>query len=147
MSKLDKQLSILFIMTLLVALGTYVYFEFVSPLSVAPLADIDNFQDIKYACEVVADLLAVGFVYLALRLMVLPKVKKSLSSDPTRYAFWTRLRWAMLAIVIFLGMAVHYLFLSPSTIGCPIIGAISLIFVWPTVNRRHSETNVNRPSL
>lgn len=147
MSKIDRQLTFLYVATLLLALGSYVYFEFISPIQEAPLAGISNFANVKYLCEVVAVLMAVGFVYLALRLMVLARVKKSLSEDPTRYAFWARLRWAMLASVIFSGLVVHYLFLSPSTVGCPIIGTISLIFVWPTVNRRHAETNVNCPDI
>ncbi len=139
MNNLDKKLLILYIVTLLIGIGGYVYFEFVSPLKEAPLAGIEGYESVKYGAEVITDLIAIAFVYLSVRLLVFPKVQKSIADNKNRYARWAYMRWAMLAIVIFLGEGVHYLFLSPSTVGCPIIGALSLIFVWPTKGRRERE--------
>lgn len=139
MNKLDKKLTLLYIATLLIAVGGYVCFEFVAPIKEAPLAGIDNYDSIRYGAEVVTDLIAIGFVYLGVRLMVFPKVLKSIADDNRRYARWATIRWSMLALVILSGEAVHYLFLSPSTVGCPIIGALALFFVWPTKGRRESE--------
>lgn len=131
-----------YIVVLLIAITTYAYFEFIEPLTVAPLAGMTAFEDIKYGSEVVTDLLAISFVYLALRLMAMPKVRQRLAQDPSCYARWAWLRWAMLSLVILLGIGVHYLFLSPSTVGCPIIGCLSLLFVWPTRARRERECAV-----
>lgn len=141
MNKLDKQLTLLYVATLIIAIGVYANFEFVAPLTVAPLAGIPHFEDVKYISEVATDLLALAFVYLSLKLMVLGFVRRSIDADNSKYAKWAFIRWGMLAVVMFLGEAVHYLFLSPSTVGCPIIAALALIFVWPTKGRREREIN------
>lgn len=134
-----KTLPILFILTILGAAGTYFWFEYGCQLQEAPLAHIDNLQDIMYACEVVCDITAIAFVYLALRLMIIGKVKNSIKSNVNNYDRWALIRWAMLAFIIIIGEAVHYLFLSPSTVGCPIIGCLALLFVWPTKGRKERE--------
>lgn len=136
---MERKLQIAYSIVLLITIGVYAYFEFAAPLTEAPLSGINNFENIKYLCEVVTDLMAIGFVYLALRLMAMPKVKHSISTDPSTYGRWAWMRWAMLAAVILLGTGVHYMFLSHSTIGCPIIGCLSLLFVWPTKARRERE--------
>lgn len=139
MIKLDKQLLALYILTLVAGLGIYVYCEFVNPITTAPLTGMDGFKDVKYVLEVFTDLLAIGFCYLSARLMTLRGVQRSIASNKARYGLWAYLRWGMLALVIFLGIGVHYLFLSASTIGCPIIGGLSLFFGWPTAGRRVRE--------
>ena len=146
-SRFDKKLTCLYVAILVVAFATYVYFEFFHRLTEAPLAGITAFEEVKYGCEVVTDLIAIGFVYLSLRMMSLGYVTQQLASDPLRYHFWAYLRCAMLALVIFSGLAMHYLFFSSSTLCCSLIGSLAVIFVWPTVNRRHAETNVNSSGL
>lgn len=146
-SRFDRQLTFLYVVTLLVAFLIYVYFGILHRLTEAPLAGIAHFEEVKYACEVVVDLMAIGFVYLSLRMMSLGYVRKQLSQDSRRYRFWALLRCAMLMFVVCSGLAVHYLFMSSSTICCSLIGGLAMIFVWPTVNRRQSEMNVNAKPL
>ncbi|MBQ0050048.1 MAG: hypothetical protein KBT12_07445 [Bacteroidales bacterium] len=136
---MERKLQIAYSLVLLITLGVYICFEFTAPLAEAPLSGIAGFEDIKYASEVITDLIAISFVYLALRLMAMPKVRRSIEANPSSYVRWAWMRWAMLSTVILLGIGVHYLFLSPSTIGCPIIGCLSLLFVWPTKGRRERE--------
>lgn len=138
MNKLDKQLLLTYILTLVVAIGCYLYFEF-SGQKVASVASKPGFSDAQYMTEVVTDLLAILFVYLSTRMMRMPKVMRSIASNNARYAQWAYLRWAMLAVVIFLGEGVHYFYHSPSTVGCPIIGCLAMFFVWPTSVRREGE--------
>ncbi len=146
-SRIDRQLTFLYVVTLFIAFLTYVYFEFFHRLTEAPLAGITHFEEVKYASEVIVDLMAIGFVYLSLRMMSLGYVREQLAQNPLRYRFWALIRCGMLMFVVSSGLAVHYLFLSSSTICCSLIGALAMIFVWPTVNRRQSETNVNAKPL
>ncbi|MBQ0019174.1 MAG: hypothetical protein KBT39_01470 [Bacteroidales bacterium] len=138
MNKLDKQLLLTYILTLVVAIGCYLYFEF-SGQKVVSVASKPGISDAKYMTEVVTDLLAILFVYLSTRLMRMPKVLRSIAANNAKYAQWAYLRWAMLAFIIFLGEGVHYFYNSPSTVGCPIIGCLAMFFVWPTSVRREGE--------
>lgn len=142
MLNLDKKLTLLYLGSILIAVGIYIVCQFVCPIHEAPLSAMDGFKDVKYMAEVLTCLLAVGFCYLSTRLITLRKVQKEIATNPNKYAKWAILRWLMLAIVIFSGIGVHYLFLSPSTIGCPIIGVLFMFFVWPTKVRREHETQM-----
>ena len=134
---LDRKLQALYILTLVAGTSVFAYYEILNDGALQFEASTPD--SLKYGAEIFADLLAVVFVYLSTRLMRMPRVQASLASQPSRYAFWACLRWGMLASVIFLGLGVRYALLSPSTLGCPIIGALAMCFVWPTSRRRRGE--------
>ena len=134
---LDRKLQALYILTLVAGTSVFVYYEVLNEESLQ--FEASRPDSFKYGAEIVADLLAVVFVYLSTRLMRMPRVQASLAARPSRYAFWACLRWVMLASVIFLGLGVRYALMSPSTLGCPIIGALAMCFVWPTKKRREQR--------
>ena len=134
---LDRKLQALYLLTLLAGLSVFVYYEVLNDESLQ--FEASRPDSLKYGAEIFADLLAVVFVYLSTRLMRMSRIQASLAAHPSRYAFWACLRWGMLASVIFLGLGVRYALLSPSTLGCPIIGALAMCFVWPTRKRREQR--------
>lgn len=137
MNTIDRKLQALYLFTLIAGVGVFVYFEFLSGMNLEFKASQPD--SMKYGAEIVTDLLTIAMVYLSTRLMRMPKVMKSIASDSTLYVYWAYLRWAMLALVIFLGLAVRYVLFSPSTLGCPIVGTLAMFFVWPTAVRREGE--------
>lgn len=142
---LDRKLQALYILTLVAGACVFAYYELLNDEALQFEASTPD--SLKYGAEFVADLLAVLFVYLSTRLMRMSRVQASLAARPSRYAFWACLRWGMLASVIFLGLGVRYAFLSPSTMGCPIIGALAMCFVWPTARRREGECGIQPKEL
>lgn len=139
MNRYDKLLTTLYVITLLAALAVYVFFEFVHPQAGASVVSEPSLGNVQFAAETATCLLTIALVYLAARLLTFTAVKKRVATDERIYFRWALLRWAMLALVIFLGEGVHYFYQSPSTVGCPIIGVLVFFFVWPTKGRREQE--------
>ena len=131
---LTRKLQVLYVLTLLIAGTVMLYFEGFRDMPVA--LEASQPDSLQYGAEIAADLFTRVFVYLSTRLMRMPRVQKSIAASPSCYAQWAYLRWAMLAAIIFVGLAVRYVFHSPATLGCPIIGALAMCFVWPTEKRK-----------
>lgn len=140
MNRLDKILTALYCLTLLVAIGTYVVFEFILKIDYAFVYDMPNLQ---YGLEVGCCALTLAAIYLALKMMKTKLVRRSLAAHTSNYAKWAVIRWLMLSFVIFASEAVYYVFQSTSTWGCPIITAVAFFFVWPTAARRISESTIS----
>lgn len=143
MNRIDKTLNMMYIGTLFTAALLFFLFQIVLKIETSPLADVPGFLNIQYGVEVVVDLLTIGFIYLGLKFMSLPKVKNDIAATPDRYVHWAIIRCAMLSSVVQLGILAHYILGCPSTLACTLLGLLSLFFVWPTAARRQRETNVD----
>lgn len=76
---------------------------------------------------------------VALRLMLFNHVRKSLKTNPSNYFLWASLRMLIMGVILWFGILVHYLYMSPNVVFCPVVTLLAFVFVWPTSGRREKE--------
>lgn len=142
MNKTDKDLTILYILTLLVMSVIAVLFEFIKPEFMGVFFDPDD-RTIRTVMEVLSTLGSLAGVYAAMKLLSIRKVADACQQNEAAYKKWAVCRWLMVAGPMMLCLLTYYLFFSTNVAAFLGIGAIALLFVWPTQDRRRREMNLS----
>lgn len=142
MNKTDKDLTIIYALTILIMGVLAIVFEFVKPELMGVFYDPDD-RTIRTVMEVISTLSSLAGVYAALKLLSIRKVADACRQNEEAYKQWATYRWMMVAGPMMLCLLTYYLFFSTNVAAFLGIGAIALLFVWPTQDRRRREMNLS----
>ncbi len=132
-----SRLRILFWLPIVAALVLVILFE--TEMLVPGAWAAEKTRD--YFSAVAMELYTLAAVPLALRLFKFAKVRKRLYEDKEKALLpWGTLRLVMLGGAMLLGVLLYYLFLNVSFGYIAIILLISMVFVYPSLERCVSET-------
>ena len=96
---------------------------------------------IEFFSAVGMELIALGSIPLALRLFKFKKIAYDLVNRKEHALLqWGLLRMLMLCVPVISNLILYYLFLNPTFAYLALIHAISLMFVYPTMDRCIAET-------
>lgn len=135
MNRIDRILICSYVSILVLAGAIYLYFEVISPESMGCLFNPDD-RTFRTIMESVSNIASLVCIYGALKLMSLKTIHCSTEQG---YLKWAMVRWAMISFSMLLCLFTYVLFMSTNVVPWLGIGAISLLFVWPTKNRRQRE--------
>lgn len=142
MNKTDKHLTRLYVLGLVLMGLIALCFEVIAPDMTGMLFDPED-RSMRTVFETVCIISSIGGVYLALKLLSFPRIRKG-CLDEACYKTWAIRRWALLFIPMILCLCTYYFFMSTNVVAFLGIGAICLLFTWPTRERREREmTTVN----
>ena len=98
-------------------------------------------KQIEFISAVVMELVALGSIPLALRLFKFKKIANDLVNRKEHALLvWGMLRMLMLCVPVISNLILYYLFLNPTFAYLALIHVISLMFVYPTMDRCVAET-------
>ena len=98
-------------------------------------------KQIEFIAAVGMELIALGSIPLALRLFKFRKIANDLVNRKERALLqWGLLRMLMLCVPVISNLTLYYLFLNPTFAYLALIHVISLMFVYPTMDRCIAET-------
>ncbi len=93
----------------------------------------------SYALEIMECALLLVCVPLALKLMSLRSVRRSLQSCPSRYLPLATLRIALLALPLLMGLLLYFFMVDTSMLYCALIAAVAFLYIWPSESRLGKE--------
>lgn len=137
MNKTDKYLTWVYASGLLFMGLIALYFEVIAPDMAGVLFEPED-RSLRTILETISIISSIGGVYLALKLMSFHRVRKACQTE-SAYRTWAIRRWAVLFIPMILCLCTYYFFMSTNVAAFLGIGAICLLFVWPTRERRERE--------
>ena len=98
-------------------------------------------KQIEFISAVGMELVALGGIPLALRLFKFKKIANDLVNRKEHALLvWGMLRMLMLCVPVISNLTLYYLFLNPTFAYLALIHVISLMFVYPTMDRCIAET-------
>lgn len=98
-------------------------------------------KQIEFISAVGMELVALGGIPLALRLFKFKKIAEDLVNRKEHALLvWGMLRMLMLCVPVISNLTLYYLFLNPTFAYLALIHVISLMFVYPTMDRCVAET-------
>ena len=98
-------------------------------------------KQIEFIAAVGMELIALGSIPLALRLFKFKKIANDLVNRKEHALLvWGMLRMLMLCVPVISNLTLYYLFLNPTFAYLALIHVISLMFVYPTMDRCIAET-------
>lgn len=140
MNKIDRALNLIFVSELLCMACVVLLFEVIRPEWMGVCFNPDD-RTVCTVMETVSVLGSLAGVYGALKLFSIPSVAMKLSKDGDSYMIWALYRALMLFAPMYLCLFTYYLFISTNVVAFLGIGAICLLFIWPTRSRREREMN------
>lgn len=107
---------------------------------VLPMATWSEQLSAEFLCRCVMEVVALGGIYLALRLFKFQRVHQDLVTRREQaLQKWGILRLLLLELPMFLNTLLYYMFLQTTYGYLAIIAALSLPFVYPTLGRCMDE--------
>lgn len=137
MDKTDKELTLIYVVSLIIAGGTAVFFEFIAPDFMGILFDEQD-RTMRTVLESISIISCLAGVYGALKLLSIPKVAHECTCEDG-YWKWALVRWMLVFCPMTICLLTYYLFMSTNVVAFLGIGLICLLFVWPTSSRRMKE--------
>ena len=99
---------------------------------VLPTAFLPADAQTEYVCQLLCVALTLGSVPVALRLLVLPKVKMQLEKEPGRAVQWNKLRLVLMIVPILTNLVVYYALASTTgPLFCLLISLAAFVFCYP----------------
>lgn len=136
MKQIRNILTIIFWSILAAALLLVVLFEY----EVLPMGTWSEQLSAEFLCRCTMEVVALGGIYLALRLFKFQRVHQDLVERREQaLQKWGILRLLLLELPMFLNTLLYYMFLQTTYGYLAIIAALSLPFVYPTLGRCMDE--------
>ena len=137
MKKISKQLMVIYVLLVVVALAMVILYEF-DVLESGTLADSKQTEFVAMTCMELTTLVA---AFLGLRLFKFPKIHASLvtKKEPALLQ-WGVLRLLVLEAPMVANTYLYYLYMNPTFGYLAIILLLCLPFVFPSLNRCIAET-------
>ncbi len=113
--------------------GVVGLFALLSELEVLPTAWLSPTAEVEYVCQLLCVALTLGSVPVALRLLVLPKVKMQLEKNPACVVKWHKLRLVLMVVPMVFNLAVYYALASTTgPLFCLLISLAAFVFCYPS---------------
>ena len=143
MKKVSKQLMVIYVLLVAVALGLVALYEF-DVLESGTLADSKQTEFVAMTCMELTTLVA---AFLGLRLFKFPMIHKQLVTDQEPAMLkWGILRLLVLEVPMVSNTYLYYLYMNPTFGYLAIILLLCLPFVFPSESRCIAETTEEEQS-